>query len=91
MSVPPLLNAAGAVAHRHPARLSRRAPAAQQGIAPPARSAHASSSCLAVIDQLAGTDPAARETATRRLVAQARRYTSGAWIDGLLIAAKAVR
>lgn len=51
----------------------------------------ASSSCLAVMDQLAGTDPVARETATQRLIAQARRYTSGAWIDGLLIAAKAIR
>jgi hypothetical protein len=40
MSVPPLPNAAGAVAHRHPARLSRRTPAAHQGIALPARSAH---------------------------------------------------
>ena len=52
---------------------------------------NASSSCLALIDQLAGEDPVARETATRRVIAQARRYTSGAWIDGLLIAAKAIR
>ncbi len=52
---------------------------------------NASSSCLVVMEQLGGTDSVERETATQRVIRQARRYTSGAWIDGLLTAAKAIR